>query len=233
MVSETENRRGFPMHYLFEGGVIVLVVLALWAMATPVVLKSAKKSAESEAMSNAKQLHYLLREFEEDYGMYPCDETAKNNLVEYGTADGSSNDYLGQLFEGGYTRSEEIFYAKGGSESAGKPDNVIMQSGGGIDRDELLKAGECGFAYMKGLNSRMHSKLPVLMTPMREGGRVEYDVHAGKCVVLFLDGSVNLLDVDRKTERAVLEGGSTLFCAGEGTPWGDIVEPLGRVAYPR
>ena len=54
-----------------------------------------------------------------------------------------SNDYLGQLIAGGYTKSEEIFYAKGGVGGSRKPDNVISSP------ESILAPGECGFAYYK------------------------------------------------------------------------------------
>lgn len=79
----------------------------------------------THAISNAKQVYLVLSDFEADYGFFPDYQTALKDPAISGFTGRFSNDYLGQLIAGGYTRSEEIFYALDKRYSARKPDDVI------------------------------------------------------------------------------------------------------------
>lgn len=86
--------------------------LLLFTLFTPLLLKSRKKMGMTQAISNARQVYRVLIEFETDYGQFPSDITAaKKPSLQAFTGD-SSNAYLGQLIAGGYTKSEEIFFAQ-------------------------------------------------------------------------------------------------------------------------
>ena len=139
----------------------------------------------TEATSNAKQVFYLLVEFDQDYGEFPGDATAILHKNESGEAyldlrafkGRYSNDYLGQLIAAGYTKSEEIFYGKSSSLTSKKPDNVIDSP------ERILEAGECGFAYYKNSSTSDNSGRPILMGPMLGKGQAfnlkPYDGESG------------------------------------------------------
>jgi len=207
-----EHKRGNPWMMLGVGVFLAVVVVI---MATPVVMKSSKKAPATTAVSNAKQIFYLLVEFDGDYGRFPSDATANEHEDLKGYTGKYSNDYFGQFFGGGYTSSEEIFYAKGGSSSKKKPDNVIS------NRSDQLSEGECGFAYIKGLSTNSLSDTPVLLTPMYgDGYKFNTDALGGKAVVLRIDGAVKQLLIDKKSHLAKIGDGKTLFEGGPDTVWG-------------
>lgn len=50
---------------------LTLVVAALAAMATPIILKQQKKAQLTESTSNAKQLFYVLIEYDQGFAKFP------------------------------------------------------------------------------------------------------------------------------------------------------------------
>lgn len=207
--TKTEPKRGNPL-VMWIFAVFIIVVIAM--MCTPVMMRCNKKAAMTEATSNAKQIFYLLIEFDEDYRRFPTDATAVDQLAGYQGK--YSNDYLAQLIQGGYTKSEEIFYANGGSSRGKRPDNVITS------RDDQLSEGECGFAYIKDLDVTANGKTPVLLAPMYgDGYRFNTDIYKGKAVTLRVDGAVKQLLLN-KDRHAKLGPEKTLFDAGPDSVWG-------------
>lgn len=221
-VNKRHTRKGFTLVELL---VVIAIIAALAAMAMPVVMKQRKKADAQTAVSNGRQIHMLLMEFGDDYGEFPSDETATGDLSGYSGS--YSNDYLAQLLEGGYVDSEEIFYAKGGASTDKKPDNVMG------NKSDQLTAGECGFAYLKGQSSSDRSGRPVLMAPMSDNGQeFKPDPYGNKAVVIRLDGSTKQFPINKKTKKAKIPGGKTLFQTGSDTVWeedgftsSDLVKP--------
>lgn len=203
--------KGFTLVELL---VVIAIIAALAAMATPVILKQQKKAAMTEATSNAKQVFYLMVEFDQDFGEFPSD-TSKDEIDTAGTGitlgTGNSNDYFNQLIAGGYTSSEEIFYAK--SKITKKPNNAL--------KADSLNAGEVGFAYLANQSTSDNSGRPLIMAPMEESGTETFDPdpYDNKAVVLRIDGSVKQLRVN-KQKKAVLTGSTTLFDTGDDSVWG-------------
>ena len=122
-LTQKNTLKGFTLVELL---VVIAIIAALAAMATPVILKQKKKADMTEAVNNAKQIFYLMIEFDGDFGEFPSDASAADidttgTGVTLGTS--TSNDYFKQFIAGGYTKSEEIFYAK--STITKKPDNVL------------------------------------------------------------------------------------------------------------
>lgn len=211
MKSNIKHRaKGFTLVELL---VVIAIIAALAAMATPVILKQKKKADMTEAVSNAKQIYLLMVEFDQDFGEFPSDDSADDidtagTGITLGTT--SSNDYFKQLVAGGYTKSEEIFYAK--SKLTKKPDNVI----GG----DALEDGEVGFAYMAGQSTSDNSGRPLVMAPMEESGETfDPDPYGNKAVVLRIDGSAKQLRINNAKE-AILSGSNTVFDTGDDTVWG-------------
>ncbi len=198
--SKQQSKRGNSVLMWLVG--LFIIVVIVW-MANPVLL--------------------LLAEFDQDYGQFPGDSTAKKHVsagggrsVDLSPFKGKySNDYLAQLIAGGYTASEEIFVAPWRKDPSRKADNVISP------RSEILKAGECGFSYVKNQSSSDNSGRPVLLAAMSgDGGQFDPRVYGGMAMVLRIDGSVRLLRPSKKDNRMKIKGGKTLFETGPDTVWG-------------
>lgn len=209
---------------------VFICALFLAVMSRPLIIRSHKKMEMTQAISNSKQIYLVLLDFENDYGNFPDDETE----AKYEDLDAfrgpHSNDYLGQLIAGGYTKSEEIFYAFDKRYSA-KPDDVIFP------REEILQKGECGFGYIRveekiegkslvrGLSTDDNGGLPILIAPIVDvDGRVEPLSYKGRGVYLRVDGSARSERLDSYNKIRV--GPQTLFDTGTGTVWGTELKPV-------
>lgn len=204
-------------NYLLMGILCLLCLIFLYALSTPVILKASKNAPLTHAASNTRQIFHLLVEFDSDHGEFPSDRTAAGDLSECKGA--YSNDYLKQLIIGKYTNTEEIFYTYTEEKKPpNMPDNTISP------KSEILTKGECGFAYIKNLSTSDKSATPILLSQMNgDGYKFDSKAYKGKCVVLFLDGSVRQLLVDEITGQAILNKNkkTTLFQSGSETVWGE------------
>lgn len=201
-------------------GVLVgIVVILLLAVA---IIRQSRKAALVEATSNMKSQYYLLMEFDQDYGQFPCDATAVGKLAGY-RSDHYSNEYLAQLHGAGLTMSEIVFFTKGVTALKGRPDNAAP----------WLDAGECSYAYIVGLSSKSRGDTPVVLVPMRYGGE-EFvpGLYGNKAAYLRVDGSVRQCELNAEN-KAVIGGGKMLFDGGAGTVWGEKGFDLSRLKYPK
>ena len=205
--------KGFTLVELL---VVIAIIAALAAMATPVIIKQKKKADSTTATNNARQIYLLLIEFDDDFGGFPSDESASSDADLSAYTGSNSNNYLGQLIAGGYVQSEDIFFAKGGSESNAKkkPDNVFNS------QSETLEAGECGFSYVTDQSISGNPGIPILMAPMDSTTTFREDPYGGKAVVLRADGSILNLRLSNNQE-AKLPSGDTLFDTGDDSVFGD------------
>ena len=179
-----------------------------------VIASQRRKADLTQATSNAKQLFYLMVEFDQDWGEFPNDATSKNDKDLLGYTGKNSNDYLGQFIAGGYTSSEEIFFAKGGAPTDKKPDSDIAT------KAKTLEAGECGFAYYKGMSTSDNSGRPLLCAPMTgKGFKFNPKTYNGLALVLRMDGAVKHYPIDENGD-AILPNGKKLFEGGKETVWG-------------
>lgn len=211
-ISRKNINKGFTLVELL---VVIAIIAALAAMATPVIMKQQKKAAMTTATNNAKQVFLLMVEFDNDFGAFPNDDTAEADEDLNGYVGPNSNDYLGQFLAGGYVKSEEIFYAKAGSSTNKKPDNDFSS------KQKTLEAGECGFAYVINQSVSDNTGRPILMAPMDGNGETfKMDPYDGKCVALRIDGSVQQYRLSKKSQKANIGAGRTLFDTGEDTVWG-------------
>lgn len=176
--------------------------------------KRKKRAALTQAVMNAKQVYYLMIEFDNDFGAFPSDDTAKAHKDLKGYTGKHSNDYLAQFLAGGYVQSEEIFYVLGGSKTKKKPDNDTTT------KAKTLEAGECGFAYVIGQSTSKNSALPLLCAPMTgKGTKFDREALGGKAMVLRIDGSVVTYDIEENGD-VLLKNGKNLFADGLNSHWG-------------
>ncbi len=228
-IPHKKHRSGSP---ILLGLILLIVIAAIFAISTPHIHRCGNRATMTEAVNNAKQVFYLMIEFDGDYGEFPGDGTAVIHKDENGEPyldmraykGRYSNDYLRQFIVAGYTKSEEIFYVYGASDK--KPDNVISSPG------KILEAGECGFAYVKNQSTSDNSGRPILISQMTgEGLTFDSDPYDGKAVVLRIDGAVKQLRINKAGE-AVVQGTQTLFDTGPGTVWeGEEFDPS-QVVFP-
>lgn len=191
------------------------------------ILEKRKKADMITAMNNSKKLFFLMVEFDQDFGSFPNDDTANDDDDLKNYKGKHSNDYLGQFIAGGYTLSEEIFHAKGGSNTVKKPDNDIST------KAKTLEAGECGFAYVKGLSTSDHSGKPLLLAPMTgKGFKFDPEPYNGKAIVLRIDGSVKIYQIDANGD-VVLPNGKKLFEGGKDTVWGEKGLDAKSLLFPK
>lgn len=197
---------------LVELLVVIAIIAALAAMATPVIMKQNKKAAMTQATSNAKQIFYLMIEFDGDYNQFPGEDVTDVDLAPYASG-GTSNEIFKMFFEGGYTKSEEIFFAKGGAAKKGTPDNVISDG-------RILEAGECGFAYIRNQSTSENSGRPLLLAPMPDSAEIfDPSPYDGKGVVLRIDGAVKQMLLSKEFKAKMGDG--TLFSeTGTDSVWG-------------
>ena len=181
-----------------------VIMLATFAGVTaPLVIKQRKKGNQIEAVNNLKCIGLVLLQFEADYGKYPDDSTAAvvAEITETEPVTGnSSNAYFRQLIRAGIIDTEIIFHAR--TPHSRQPDDKT-------DGGHALEPGECVFAYISNLKSSAGTPRPLAMAPFVPGtSRFDPQPFDGKAVILWTDGSVRTLPIDRRTGAALLDGTS-------------------------
>lgn len=156
------------------------------------------------AMNNMKSIGIALLEFDNEYGSYPSEETAKDvrevTGTTFGFGGGTSNDYFRQLLATG-VKTEGIFQF--GQPAKGADDKFATDA-------EALAVGECDFAYLPGASASGDPGRPLVVGPLVPG-KMEFDPvpFGGKAVVLRADNSVTVLSINEKGE-AISNGKSLL-----------------------
>ena len=179
----------------------------------------------TQAVSNAKQIYLLMKDFEADFGTFPCDHSATLRPALADFHGSYSNDYLGQLIAGGYTENEYIFYAyrKG---SSWKPDDVISPPSKILEKND-----GCGFAYTmvkelnvtRALRTSDNRRLPLLSAVVLDAtGSFDQSFHDGKGCYICVDGSAHSEKIRRSDNKLLIGGGKTLFETGSLTVWSNL-----------
>ncbi len=224
---QEKSGREAQQWFVFKCVFLMLVITGVIAIAYSVYRGSGntKIHYSTMAISNARQVYLVLMDFEADYGYFPDDHTALKDPALSGFTGSYSNDYLGQLIAGEYTRSEEIFYALDNRHRARKPDDVIAP----VSR--ILEKNECGFSYVlveekgkrRGLNTKDNGGIPILVAPMvNQWGACEKTSYDNKAVYLRVDGSARSERLRSSDGKIKLGGGMTLFDTGPSTVWGTL-----------
>ncbi len=171
---------------------LVIGFIAFWCLPYPTY--HPKKSGTVEAINNAKQIGLALFIFQEEYGSYPNDDTAKDFIKNHPTyrkdlSGTSSNALLRQLIISSKNdRSEDMFKLR--CKKSVEPD-------GNIKPGEILKKGECGFVYISGLSTAGNPSRIVILAPLIPGTK-KFDPKPfdGKAIGLRIDNSVGIYTIN-------------------------------------
>lgn len=229
-IATRKNRKGFTLVELL---VVISIIVALAALATPQVFKALKRANLTEGVNNARQAKLALDAFAADNDtQFPSVDTAEDYEEAAGTT--YSNDYFKQLFLSGATSSEEIFWAKGsGVASKKKPDNKIKE-GDRMQPSEILKAGECHWAYITDQGQTDDGARPIILDGYPTGTS-EFDPKTwdNKVIVAFIDGSVKGMKM-RLTDFKVLDGSKKDILSSQADVWGGVnVQQLLKQPQPK
>jgi len=195
----------------------------------------ARKTASTQALSNARQIGLALFDFDGDYSRFPDVSTIadvkKATNTSWDLKARTSNDLFKQLIAGGITTSEEIFFIK--CFGSRKPDNHCTTD------EEALAAGECGFAYIAGASSLCDPRRPLVVAPLIPGTLL-FDPEAfdGKAVILYANNSAVLREIE-PDGRVLAADGKDMFDPSQaywkGAPvdvkWADL--PIPPLSPPR
>jgi len=180
------NRQPKCFKPVFNGAIIASILFVTALLVAPLTLRSRKKSDQTEATSNARQIGLAVFEFDSEYGMFPSSSTRPLVERDHGTSidlsGTSSNALFRQLFAANITQAEAMFYAK--IKDSIRPDGIITPG-------HLLEPGEVGFSYITGLSTKDDPTTPIVLSPIISGTtKFDPKPHKGFAVVLHIDNSV-------------------------------------------
>jgi hypothetical protein len=219
------TRRLINTHFIVKWLAVVLIAILIIAALIPIIFKTNRNMDMTQAISNAKQIYLVMKDFEADFGTFPDDTTATQSPALSDFHGSYSNDYLGQLIAGGYTVSEDIFYVRR-VKIGMRPDGVISPPSKILEKDD-----GCGFAYTmvkeanvtRALSTSDNGRLPLLSAVVLDtNGSFDYSFHYGKGGYICVDGSVHSGKIRRSDNKLLIGGGKTLFETGSQTIWGNL-----------
>ena len=206
---------------------VIAIIVALAAMATPAIFKALGRAAMAESVSNGRQVKITMDLFAMDNdGVYPSEDTA----TFYETAYATSNDLFKQLFASGSTNSEKIFWVKGSQMcNKAKPDDVTT-AGDGFSETRCLESGDCGWAMVEDQTTTNNPSRPLIFdSPPSTGLVFDGELWGLKAIVVRIDGSA-------KPERLnpsfkLLDGDNKELLTTASEIWGPSVTNI-DIAYP-
>jgi hypothetical protein len=156
-------------------------------------IRARKRHPVTDAINNARQVGSALNDFESEFGKFPDSSTVAVIRRTTGStltlSDRTSNDLFSQLFATGMAQSEAPFYAK--AMSARKPDGIFSSDA------TLLEHGECGFAYISGLDSKSDPDTPLIFGPVIPGTTtLDQKSCYGKAIVLNICNSATTYPIN-------------------------------------
>jgi hypothetical protein len=208
---------------LVAGGTLISVAFNPFA--------SGKRATLASDLNNVRQITLALYGFATNFdGQFPNSDTGEK-VVKGGTGAGFSNDYFRQLFLSSEIDSELIFWVQGASVcSAEKPDDRVAEGGKPVAK-EILKAGDCGWAYMTEQTNTSNLARPLLLSAYTNGKK-EFDkkLYDGKVIVMRIDGSAKPIKLD--AQRHLDSNGEDLL-SPKAKPWaGSGEDPAKLLTQP-
>ncbi len=158
------------------------------------------------AVSNARQIHLILENFEKKYGNFPDFSTVAAVEREFGSSwkigKVSSNDFFRQTIAAGMAPHEYVFHV---------PIRGMKSPDGNMSGATALARGECAFTYLLGATMASRPDRPVAVIPMIPGtDRFDPKPFDHKVVMLRKDGTVTSININ-KAGQAVSGGGWLLM----------------------
>ncbi len=216
-----------PAFTLIELLVVITIIAVLASIALPVFNGVTERANQTKDLANAKQIGVALKLFATDNnGVFPSKAPAADYNSAPDTLPTLSNDALWWLFPS-YLQSEDIFAVGGSKWSPKNPDNKI-DAPGSSSRTDTLKAGENNYAYVAGLTDTSNSAFPLLADGFSSTTPITYETNksvkggiwaAKKAIVVFCDGSGQIMKVDPTSHTVKRPTGENLFASG--TDWLD------------
>ncbi len=196
---------------------VLLVAAGTFASMAVIPFGAGKRARLARDMNNVRQVKLTLDGFATDFdGQYPNKETGMQ-VIEGGTDTKFSNDYFRQLFLFGETKSEEIFWVSTASVCTKKKPDDVVKKGGKVVPAEVLRAGDCGWAYMTGqTNTSNVGRILLLNAYSSTRKEFEKKLYDGKIVVVRVDGSVKAIQIDAQGHLS--SQGEDLL-SGKSRPW--------------
>ena len=184
---------------LIELLVVIAIIAVLASIALPAFTAVQERGKQTKDMSNGKQIALALKQFSTDHnGVFPAKKPGANydTAVALANTD-KSNDAFWWLFPT-YLTNEDIFVVPGSIWST-SADNKLDPAGSPA-RVDTLKDGECGYAFIMGLNDTSNPQFPLVADGFVNGAAppwtyatdktIKGGVWGGKkAVVIFVDGS--------------------------------------------
>lgn len=215
-------------------GCILIVATSLIAVAVNPFVNALNRSKLAEDISRARQVKLALDNFASDFdGIYPCQDTAIEISDSPPSAD--SNSHFRQLHLSGICDSEVIFWVKGASVCRkAPPDNRTKRKGQLIEK-QILKRGDCGWAYVVDHDNTDSGMRPILLSAYLNGTKAfDRNLYQGKAILLTLDGSVKAFPLDA-AGKIRDENGHDIFSPKaaawedfEGDPAKLLLQPLAK-----
>jgi hypothetical protein len=193
-----------------KAAVVITVIVGLISLIPLAVSLAQRRDKQIKDLSNAREIAIALKNFATDHdGEFPNKKPAAyyERAGELTSAD-KSNDALWWLFPV-YLTSEDIFAVPGSVWSPSPPDNKL-DSPRSAKRANTLRQGECAYLYVTGLNETSNPEFPLLadagtaedVTVYTSNRREKGGIWRGKkAIILFVDGSGRIMDVDDRTHR--------------------------------
>lgn len=165
-------------------GFVSFVFLSYY-VTRPIVHRAPMRSPFNTAVNNAREIHQALMKFDAEYGSFPDASTIPqvkgSTAISFSLGTKTSNDYFRQLLAEGLA-NERMFYPGYGPKA---DDNWKGK--------RALEKGECGFAYIVGLDSSVNPSSILVVTPLIPGTlRFDPKPFHGMAMVLRVDGAATM-----------------------------------------
>jgi prepilin-type N-terminal cleavage/methylation domain-containing protein len=203
---------------LIELLIVIAIIAILASIALPAFIGVQRRAKQTKDLSNGKQIAIALRQFALDNnGEFPNRAYAYNKSYTDTTLGAltTSNDAFRWLVPQ-YTTSEDIFQVPGSAWNPTIADNKYDTTAAG----ETLTAGEVGYSYVSALTDTANPLFPIVQDGWSTAAIPDYVADttqkggvwsALKAVVVFIDGSGQVMSVDDRTNLTVLRPGGYTY----------------------
>ena len=202
------SNKSFATPTISELMVLIIIPVIFIALLPLGISLAEKRDKQIKDLLNARQIAFALKNFAVDHdGAFPNKKPAEDYNAADDLADANkSNDAFWWLFPT-YLNREDIFAVPGSAWSPSSPDNRVDPAGS-TERVETLRRGECAYMYVTGLTEVSNPEFPLLadagtaedVTVYTNNRNEKGGVWRGKkAVILFVDGSGRIMDVDDRT----------------------------------